>query len=252
MSIHPTAVIETGAVIGAGCVIHAHAMIKRHAVLEDGVVVHSYAVIGDDPQDLSFKTESDSSVRIGARTVIREFVTVHRSTRAGAATVVGADCYLMTAVHIGHDCQVAERVVIASSVLLAGHIQVGPHVFIGGGAAFHQFCRIGEGAMIGGLARITRDVPPFTMATERDELIGLNKVGLRRRGVKAEAMAEIKEAFRVVCAPTGNAKALAADALATNQFHTAEAQRFLQFFTAGRRGFLRRRDRHHSSDDAAE
>jgi len=252
MSIHPTAVIEEGASIGAGCIIHAHAMIKRHAVLEDGVVVHSYAVIGDDPQDLSFNAETDSSVNIGARTVIREFVTMHRSTRAGAATVVGADCYLMTAVHIGHDCQLADHVIVASNSILAGHVQLGSHAFLGGGAAVHQFCRIGEGAMIGGLGRITRDVPPFTMATERNELIGLNKVGLRRRGVKAEAIAEIKAAFRVVCAPTGNAKELAAEALATNRFHTAEAQRFLAFFSEGRRGFLRRREHSQSPDDASE
>jgi UDP-N-acetylglucosamine acyltransferase len=252
MSIHPSAIIEAGAVIGNGCIIHAHAMIKRHAVLEDGVVVHSYAVIGDDPQDLSFNPTTDSSVRIGARTVIREFVTVHRSTREGAATVVGADSYLMSSVHIGHDCQLAERVIIASSVLLAGHIQVGSHVFLGGGAAIHQFCRIGESAMIGGLARITRDVPPFTMATERDELVGLNKVGLRRRGFKAEAMAEIKEAFRIVCAPTGNARTIAAAALAEDRFQTVEARRFLSFFSEGRRGFLRRRDSSHASEDTVD
>ncbi len=252
MSIHPTAIIEDGAIIGAGCVIHAQAMIKRHAVLDNGVVVHSYAVIGDDPQDLSFDSRIDSKVHIGARTVVREFVTVHRSTRVGEATSVGSDVFLMSGVHVGHDSKIADHVIMASNAIIAGHTQIGAYAFLGGGVGVHQFTRIGESAMVGGLARITRDVPPFTMATERDELIGLNKVGLRRRGFKAETIAELKALLRLVCAPTGNAKALAAEAVATGKYHSEEAQRFLKFFNEGRRGFLRQRQNAHLTIDSAE
>jgi UDP-N-acetylglucosamine acyltransferase len=241
MSIHPTAIVEDGAVLGADCIIHAHAHVTRHCVLGNGVVVHPFAVIGGDPQDLSFDAKLATGVRIGARTVLREHVTINRATRAGSATEVGADCFLMAASHLGHDCRVGDRVILANAVLLAGHVHVGERAFIGGDAAFHQFVRVGEGAMVGGGARISRDVPPFTMATERDELVGLNVVGLRRRGLKGPVLAELKEAFRVVCRPVGNPRELAAAALAAGTFCSAEAHRFLEFFGGGKRGFLRAR-----------
>jgi UDP-N-acetylglucosamine acyltransferase len=239
MSIHPTAIVEDGAVLGADCVIHAHALITRHCVLGDAVVVHPFAVIGGDPQDLSFDTKLRSGVRVGARTVLREHVTVNRATKADSFTTIGADCFLMTASHVAHDCQIGDRVIMANAVLLAGHVHVGERAFIGGAAVFHQFVRVGEGAMISGVSRITRDVPPFTMAAERDELVGLNVVGLRRRGIKGPALSEIKRAFRTVCRPVGNPRELAAAALAGGGFHSAEARRFLEFFSGGRRGFLR-------------
>lgn len=242
MSIHPTAIVEDGAVIGAACVIHAHAHVTRHCVLGDGVVVHPFAVIGGDPQDLSFDVKLATGVRVGARTVLREHVTINRATKAGSATEVGADCFLMTASHVGHDCRVGDRVIMANAVLLAGHVHVGERAFIGGGAAIHQFVRIGEGVMLGGLARITRDIPPFTMAAERDELVGLNVVGLRRRGLKGPAVAELKDALRSVCRPVGSPRELAAAALASGTFQSAEARRFLEFFAGGKRGFLRIRD----------
>jgi UDP-N-acetylglucosamine acyltransferase len=241
MSIHPTAIVEDGAVLGADCVIHAHAHVTRHCVLGDGVIVHPFAVIGGDPQDLSFDARLATGVRVGARTVLREHVTINRATQVGAATELGADCFLMAASHLGHDCRVGDRVILANAVLLAGHVHVGERAFIGGGAAAHQFVRIGEGVMLGGLARITRDIPPFTMAAERDELVGLNVVGLRRRGLKGPALAELKAAFRAACLPVGNPRELAAAALATGAFQGAEARRFLEFFAGGRRGFVRPR-----------
>ena len=174
MQIHPTALVESGARLGAACIIHPYAVISRHCVLGDGVVVHPFAVLGGDPQDLSFNAANDSAVHIGARTIIREHVTISRSTRSGSATEIGAECFLMATCHVAHDCRVGDRVVIANAALLAGHVHVGDRSFLGGGAVIHQFCRIGEGAMIGGGARISRDVPPFTMVTERNALIGLN------------------------------------------------------------------------------
>jgi UDP-N-acetylglucosamine acyltransferase len=239
MSIHPTALIEEGARLGSDCVIHAHAVITRHAVLGNGVVVHPFAVVGGDPQDLGFKPETESWVVVGDRTVLREHVTVNRATQAGTATTIGADCFLMATSHVAHDGQIGDRVILANQVLLAGHVHVGERAFIGGGAAIHQFCRIGESAMIGGLTRLTRDVPPFCMTAERDELIGLNAVGLRRRGIPAATIAELRRAFHAVCRPVGNPKELAAAARDSGQYPSAEAQRFLAFFAGGKRGVVR-------------
>jgi UDP-N-acetylglucosamine acyltransferase len=243
MQIHPSALIQDGARLGADCVIHAHALISRYCELGEAVTVHPFAVVGGDPQDLSFNAGTPSKVRIGARTVIREHVTISRATKAGEATEIGADCFLMAACHIAHDCRIGERVVIANAALLAGHVQVGDRAFLGGGAVIHQFCRIGEGTMIGGGARISRDIAPFTLATERNALIGLNLVGLRRRGLRREVLAELKRAFRTLDVPVGNLREIAAEAVGTGQYASAEALAFLQFFQGGRRGFARSRQR---------
>jgi UDP-N-acetylglucosamine acyltransferase len=241
MQIHPTALIEDSARLGAGCTIHAYAVIRAGAELGEGVVVHPFAVVGGDPQDLRFEAGNPSGVRIGARTVIREHVTISRSTSRGACTEIGADCFLMASSHVAHDCRIGERVVIANAVLLAGHVEVADRAFLGGGAVVHQFCRIGESVMIGGGARISLDVPPFCLATERNALIGLNLVGLRRRGFKREVIDEIKRALRAVDAAVGNPRELAAASLAGGQFVTEEARRFLAFYAGGRRSIVRTR-----------
>jgi UDP-N-acetylglucosamine acyltransferase len=246
VQIHPTALIEAGARLGAGCVVHAQALITRHCELGEGVVVHPFAVLGGDPQDLSFDAGTPSGVRIGARTVIREHVTVSRATKAAASTEIGPDCFLMAGCHVAHDCRIGARVVIANAVLLAGHVQIGDHAFLGGGAVIHQFCRIGESAMIGGGARISRDIAPFAMATERNALIGLNVVGLRRRGFEREVLDEIKRAFRALSTPVGNLRQIAAQALQRGEFGSAEARSLLEFFQSGRRGFAR--PRRHAAD----
>lgn len=252
MQIHPTAVIEDGVQLGAGCVIHAYAVIRRHCELGEAVVVHPFAVLGGDPQDLGFDAATESGVRIGARTVIREHVTVNRATRAGSATQIGVDCFFMAASHVGHDCRVGDRVIMANASLLAGHVEVGDRVFFGGGAAVHQFCRIGESAMIGGGARISLDVPPFAMATERNTLTGLNLVGLRRRGIQREAVAELKRACRAVGQPLGNPRQIATASLQGGTYLSAEARQFLEFYQAGRRGFVRTRKADADELDAAE
>lgn len=237
MSIHPAAIIEDGVQLGAGCVIHAHAVIRKHAVLGDGVVVHPGAVIGGDPQYLKFDPATVSGVRIGAGTVIREHVTINRSIHAGKDTIVGARCFFMANSHAGHDCILADDVVLANNVMLAGHVEVGSFTFVGGGAGVHQFVRIGEGVMVGGLTRLTKDVAPFLMVAERDEVPGFNVVGLKRRGFSREAIRELKECFRDVFA-AGDPRKLAAARLAGG-VAGAEARRFLEFFVAGKRGFAR-------------
>ena len=237
--IHPTAVIETGAQLGADCEIHAGAVVTKYAVLGDRVVVHPFAVVGGDPQYLKFDRATPSAARVGAGTVLREYVTINRSIHAGQATIVGENCFLMSGAHVAHDCAVGNNVVLANNVLLAGHVGVGDFSFIGGGAAVHQFTRIGEGVMVGGLSRITRDLAPFTIVAERDEVSGLNLVGLKRRGFPRDVIRELKEAFRLVYATPGNIRANAERALGSAHFGTAEARRFLEFFAAGKRSFAR-------------
>ncbi|HZP58834.1 MAG TPA: acyl-ACP--UDP-N-acetylglucosamine O-acyltransferase [Opitutaceae bacterium] len=248
--IHPTAIVEDGAHLGADCEIQAHALIRRGAVLADRVVVHPFAVIGGDPQDLKFDRATRSGVRIGAGTTIREHVTVNRSTRPDGFTEVGENCFLMAASHIGHDCVVGRHVVLANGVLLAGHVHIGDHAFLGGGSCFHQFLRVGESVMVSGGSRCSLDLPPFVMAAERNKLIGLNLVGLRRRGFSRQALAELKEAFRRIYFTPGNIRGVAAAALAGGAFATAEARRFLEFFTGDSRGFARARRAAAKDDDA--
>ncbi len=237
--IHPEAIVEDGAQLGADCEIMARAVVTRHAVLGDRVVVHPGAVVGGDPQYMKFDRAVPSFVRVGAGTVVRENVTLNRAIHAGAATVVGARCFLMAGSHAGHDCRLGDDVVLANNVMLAGHVEVGDFTFIGGGAGIHQFCRIGESAMVSGLSRISRDLAPFTITAERDEVSGLNLVGLKRRGFSREAIRELKQAFRAVYFGLGNIRELAATALANGGYDTPEARRFLEFFKDGRRGFAR-------------
>lgn len=239
--IHPTAIVEEGAQLGDGCEIMAHAIVTKHCVLGAGVVVHPFAVVGGDPQYLKFDRGTASGVRIGARTVVREYVTVNRSIHGGGYTIVGEDCFLMAATHVAHDCAVGNNVVFANSALLAGHVTVGDHSFFGGNCAVHQFCRIGEGVMVAGLAAITRDVAHFTMVAERDDVVGFNAIGLKRRGIGRAAIAELKQAFHTVYFTPGNIRVIAAEALASGAYATAEAKRFLDFFSEGKRSFARAR-----------
>jgi len=248
--IHPTAIIEPGAQLGKDCEIHAHAIIRKHAVLGDRVVVHPFAVIGGDPQFLKFDPATQSEVRIGNNTVIRESVTVNRSIYPGKATVIGENCFLMACSHVGHDCEIGNNVVLANAALLGGHVLVSDNVFIGGGAAVHQFSRIGEGTMIGGLTRLARDAAPFTMVAERDEVAGLNVVGLKRRNVPRESIREIKDAFREVYQQTGNIREVATKALESGRYQSAEAKRFLEFFKSGKRSFAR--PARHATEAATE
>lgn len=249
-TIHPTAIVEPGAQLGADCEIMAYAVVTKHCVLGDRVVVHPFAVIGGDPQYLKFDRATAAGVRIGAGTVVREHVTINRSIHAGKNTVIGENCFLMAASHVAHDCDVGNNVVFANAALLAGHVSVGDHTFFGGGAAVHQFCRIGEGVMVAGHASITRDVPHFTMVAERDDVIGFNVVGLKRRGVGRAAIAELKAAFHDVYFTPGNIREVASALVGGGKFTSAEVLKFLEFFSGGKRSFARARRT--ATEEAAE
>ena len=235
----PHAIIEDGAVLGAGCVIAAHAIVRRGVVMGDAVTVDSFAVIGGDPQSLTYDPATKSGLVIGNNVVIREGCTVNRGSSDGADTTVGDNCFLMAQAHVAHDCKVGNDVVIANNVMLAGHVAVGANVFIGGGAGIHQFCRIGTYAMIAGNASIAADVPPYVMAAERNTAHGLNLVGLRRGKFDRPDIADLKKCYRAVYFGGGNLKKKAAEAAREHEFGiTATGARFLAFFEHGKRGFV--------------
>ncbi len=241
VSVGPFAVVEAGAVLGAGVQVGAHAIVHGECELGDDCVVDSFAVIGGAPQMRGWKPAA-GRVRIGARTVLREGVTVNRPTAAGGVTVIGSDCMLMANSHVGHDSQVGDRVTLANNVMLAGHVQIGDGTFVGGGAGVHQFVRIGGGAMIGGNASISYDVPPFAIAAERNDICGLNLVGIRRQGIPAEAVRDLKQCYHAIYSRPGDLRQRAAQVLAEGGCGSgAQGRQFLEFFTAGRRGFARTR-----------
>jgi UDP-N-acetylglucosamine acyltransferase len=194
----PFAVVEAGARIGSDCEIGAHAVVRGSVVLGDGNRVHEGAVLGGDPQDLSFKG-GETRVVIGDRNRIREGVTIHRSAQAGGATAVGSDCFLMAYVHLAHDDRIGDRVVIANNTVLAGHVQVGDGAFLSGSVGVHQFCRIGRLAMVGGVSKVVQDCLPFVISDGHPARPrGLNVVGLRRAGVPAAQIRTLREGYRLL------------------------------------------------------
>ncbi|MDQ8202022.1 acyl-ACP--UDP-N-acetylglucosamine O-acyltransferase [Pelagicoccus sp. SDUM812003] len=237
--IGPFAVIEADVEIGDGVKVESHAVIKDGARIGHRVTIGNAAVVAGLPQDLGFDPSRRTFVRIGDGTTLREGVTINRATKENGATTVGSDCFLMANSHLGHDCQLGNKVVLANGVLLAGHVTVGDFSFFGGSAASHQFCRIGQGCMVGGLSAITMDVAPFTMLAERSALFGLNVVGLRRRGVAREAIRQLQQAYKSVFAHSGNLRQKAEELLAEAGDPSPELRTFLEFFASGKRGFSR-------------
>lgn len=236
-SIHPTAIVEPGAQLGADCEIQAGAVITRHCILGDRVVVHPYAVVGGDPQYLKFDRATPAGVRVGAGTVIREHVTINRSIHAGEATVVGENCFLMAASHVAHDCVVGNQVVLANNAMLAGHVSVGDHTFVGGGAGIHQFCRIGAHAMLSAMAKLVQDLPPYFIADGTPaEVRALNKVGLERRGFTPEQMDRVKLIFRILYRDGLNRTQALEKLAAHPQADSAEIKRVLTFAQTSERG----------------
>lgn len=215
--IHPTAIVEPGAQLGTdvqigpfayvaatvrlgdGCVLAPHAVVLGHTTLGARCKVHSGAVIGDLPQDLSFKDEP-SYVVVGDDCVFREGVTVHRGTKPGTTTRIGNHVFMMSCSHAAHNCEVGDHVVMANCALLAGYVVVGARCFLGGGVGIHQFCHVGRLAMVGAGHVVTKDLPPFCITPNNGNSLvaGLNLVGLRRAGFTAAQRAQIKQAFHLL------------------------------------------------------
>ena len=196
--IGPYAVIDGPAEVGPGCRIEAHAQIVGHVVLGEATSIGRAAVIGGDPQDLSFDPAIQSSVIIGPRNVIREHVTIHRGSKPGSATLVGEGNFIMAGVHFAHDVVIGNKNIFANAAMLAGHVHIGNHVFVGGGAGFHQFIRVGDYCLVQGNGSLGMDLPHYCAMHGTNQIVGLNIVGLRRQGFTAEQRAEIKEMFKLL------------------------------------------------------
>ena len=193
----PYVIVEADVSIGAGSEVRAHSVVKRFTTLGADNMIHEHAVLGGEPQDVSFKGGA-SALRIGDRNRIREGVTIHRAS-AGGQTIVGSDCFLMAYVHVAHDDRLGDGVVMASNVALAGHVAVGDRAFLSGGVVVHQFCRIGRLAMIGGNSKIVQDCLPFVITDGvPGRARGLNAVGLRRAGIAAPQVRALKEGYRLL------------------------------------------------------
>lgn len=204
VTIGPFTIIDAGVEIGEGSVIGAHVWITGNAKLGRNNTVGYGSIIGAEPQDVSFAQDTYSDVQIGDDNKIREYVTIHRSTSEGGSTKVGDSNFLMTGVHLAHDVQMGSHNGLANNVLIAGHVKLADHVFLGGGSAFHQFIHIGQYAIVQGNAVVSRDVPPYCMAHGRNELAGLNVIGLRRGGFTPKERSDIKRAYQLLFRSGGN------------------------------------------------
>ena len=202
--IHPTVEIKPYAVIGSQVSIGANTVVGSHAVIDGLTTIgrdnHIFpgAAIGLEPQDLKYKG-ANSEVIIGDRNRIREYVTINRATDEGEATAIGDDNLFMAYSHVGHNCIIGNEVVIANSVAIAGHVQIESMAIVSGVLGIHQFVHIGSMAMVGGMSRISRDVPPYMMVEGNPARVrALNLVGLKRRGFSNEEIGQLKKAFRTI------------------------------------------------------
>jgi UDP-N-acetylglucosamine acyltransferase len=213
--IHPTAVVDSTAVLGADVSIGPYAIVEAGARIGDrtriiaSVLVAEQAEIGSDcelnfgavvglPAQMRGAQSGGGATIVGPRTVIREHATVHRASREGDATVLGADNYLMACCHVAHDCRTGDGVTIANGALLAGCVTLGARVFVSGNVTIHQFVRVGELAMIGGLSRVSKDVPPYMLVVGDSKVCGVNVIGMRRASMTAEERGAVRRAYGIL------------------------------------------------------
>jgi len=255
-SIHDAAQIDASATIGRGVVIESfaaigpnvtigdgtwighHAVIQRNTIIGDRCRIYYSAVVGADPQDLKYAGE-ETWLHIGESTVIREFASLHRGTVASGKTEIGSNGLIMAFVHIAHDCKVGNEVILANGVQLAGHVTIEDFAFIGGLTPVHQFCRVGAHSMIGGACRVRQDVAPYMKAADDPlRLIGINDIGLRRRGFSKDARLALRRAHRLLTRSNLNTKQ-ALEAIRTDLGNIPEIESLLAFFESSERGFTK-------------
>ncbi|MFA6265409.1 MAG: acyl-ACP--UDP-N-acetylglucosamine O-acyltransferase [Pseudolabrys sp.] len=251
--IDPTARIASGAVIGSGaqigpyCTIGAnvkvgagvrlvsHVNVTGHTEIGERTVVHPFASLGTAPQSFGYRG-GPTTLSIGAECDIREHVTMNTGTEdGGGATTVGNKCFFMVGSHVGHDCHVGNNVVVANNTLLGGHVEVGDFVVFGGGVAVRQFVRIGEGAMLVGLSGIRADVIPWGMAQgPLSHLVGLNVVGMRRRGRSKADVHALRIAYRDLFFGDGEFRTRV-EKVSAQYADSPLAVRMIEFIRAGKR-----------------
>ena len=256
--IHPTAVIDPGAkldptvsvgpyavigehvIIGAGTSVGPHAVIEGRTEIGQDNQIFQFASVGAIPQDLKYHGE-ESTLKIGDRNKIREFVTIHLGTEdGGGITTVGNDNLFMAYSHVAHDCLVKNHVILANAATLAGHVEVDDFVILGGLSAVHQFTRIGCHVMASGGSMIAQDVAPYSLVQgDRAKTVGLNLTGLKRRGYSSEALANIKQMYKLVF--RSNLKLEDAVKQIAEGFDTdkSEVATYLEFLKKSERGLAR-------------
>ncbi|HEX9874072.1 MAG TPA: acyl-ACP--UDP-N-acetylglucosamine O-acyltransferase [Deferrimonas sp.] len=255
--IHPTAIVHDGAridpsveigpyvvigehvVIGAGTTVGPHSVIEGWTEIGRDNRIFQFASIGAAPQDLKFHGEV-SYLKIGDRNMVREFVTLHRGTEdGGGETIIGSDNLFMAYSHVAHDCRLGNHVILANGATLAGHVEVDDHAILGGLSAVHQFTRVGAHTMISGGSMVNQDIPPYTIAQgDRAKTVGLNLVGLKRRGFSEGAVRGIKKAYRLIFrSGLGQAEALAQ--IAAELEPSPELDHFVEFIKNSQRGIAR-------------
>jgi len=238
-SIHPTAIVEDGAVLGEGVRIGPYCVVGPEVELGDGVALEShvvvsgrtsigansrvypFAAVGLPPQDLKYRGEP-SRLEIGCNTIIREHVTLNPGTEGGGmVTRIGNNCLFMVGSHVAHDCDIGDHVILVNNATLAGHVQIDEWAIIGGLSAAHQFTRIGRHAMVGGMSGIENDVIPYgSVIGNRARLQGLNIVGLKRRNFSRETIHSLRNAYRLLFAQEGTMNERLADV--AELFHDTE------------------------------
>jgi UDP-N-acetylglucosamine acyltransferase len=232
VSIEKNVVIEEGTWIGSNVTIMEGARIGKNCKIFPG------AVISAIPQDLKFAGE-DTIVKIGNHVTIREFVTINRGTKASYETVIGDNTLIMAYAHVAHDCVIGNNVILANSVTLGGHIIVDDFSIIGGMVGIHQFVRIGAHSLVGGGSICRKDVPPYTKAAREPlSYVGLNSIGMRRRGFSAEKISEIQNIYRIIYLKGYNVTQ-ALDIIEADFPVSSERDEILQFISTSRRGIMK-------------
>ncbi len=199
VEIGPFAVVGPGVRLGANTRVGPRVLIERNTIVGAGCQVANGAVLGTDPQDMKYEGE-ETFLEIGDRTVVREFATLNRGTAASGRTLVGSDCLLMAYCHVAHDCELGNHVVLSNATNMAGHVAIGDWAIVSGLVAVHQFVKIGAHAFVGGGSRVPQDVPPYcrVVGNPSPKLVGLNTVGMERRGISPDVRRRLKATYRLL------------------------------------------------------
>ncbi len=236
--IEPFVNIEKNVEIGEGTWIGSNVTIMEGARIGRNCKIFPGAVVAAIPQDLKFAGE-ETLVRIGDYVTIREFVTINRGTKANNETVIGNNCLLMAYVHVAHDCIIGNNVILANAATLAGHITIEDWAIVGGLAAVHQFVHIGTHTMISGGALVRKDVPPFVKAAREPlSYVGINSIGLRRRGFTPEQINQIQDIYRILYVKGYNVTQ-AVQIIEAELPATPERDDILAFINRSKRGIMR-------------
>ena len=233
VEIGPYAVIDEHVRLGPNCRVGPHVYLTGHTVAGANNTFHVAAVIGEAPQDLKYKNEP-TRLRIGDANIFREQVTVHRSNKMEADTVIGSNNFFMANSHVGHNCIIGSHAIVVNGALLAGHVEVQDGAFISGNCLLHQFARVGALALMQGGSAISKDLPPFTLASGHNMICGLNVIGLRRAGFDSAQRLELRRLYHFLFRRGQNLRAAVGEA--KQQFSGKAALQMIAFIAESKRG----------------